>query len=234
MFFFIAFVKFSFGQILPGQRPLRTNTNENNGEKPKDNTNENIDSIRARLNSKKDSVIYTSKFIKFTKEEFLRDSVRLFPLDTTTKDFQRYRVIDKPENPTMNLGLNGLAYRDLLFQPTKTIGFDVGYHYYDRYLMVPEDIVYYQARSPYTELYYQNPMGRNAEQQFHVIHSQNVKPNWNIGASFYKLGSRAFYGSPYRQADSLMVNHLNGALWTWYSSKNKRYTLLANAVFNKI
>ena len=234
IFFFIAFVQLSFGQILPGQRPLRTNTNENNREKPKGNTNENIDSIRARLNAKKDSVIYTSKFIKFTKEEFLRDSVRLFPLDTTTTNFQRYRVIDKPENPTMNLGLNGLAYRDLLFQPTKTIGFDVGYHYYDRYLMVPEDIVYYQARSPYTELYYQNPMGRNAEQQFHVIHSQNVKPNWNIGASFYKLGSRAFYGSPYRQADSLMVNHLNGALWTWYSSKNKRYTLIANATFNNL
>lgn len=223
---------FASAQILPGGRPLPINpTNNTNGTKGE----ENIDSLRAKLDAKSDSIIYTSKFIKYTKEKFLQDSTRLFPLDTTTKDFQRYKVIDEPEHPTMNLGLNGLAYRDLLFEPSKTIGFDVGYHYYDRYLLHPEDVNYYQARSPFTELYYETPaFGRSAEQQFHVIHSQNIKPNWNIGASFKKMGSRPFYGSPNRQADSLAVNHLNASLWTWYTSKNKRYMLLANATFNNL
>lgn len=207
----------------------------NNTGEDREKREENIDSLRAKLDAKRDSIVYNSKYIKYTKAEFLKDSSRLFILDTTTKDFHRYRVLDLPERPTMNLGLNGLSYRDLLFEPSKTIGFDVGYHYYDRYLLNPEDVKYYQARTQYTELYYQNPaFGRLTEQQFHVIHTQNVKPNWNIGASFAKQGSRNYYGSPARKADALAVNHLNASLWTWYQSKNKRYTLLANGTFNNL
>ena len=207
----------------------------NTGGETREATDENIDSLRAKLDAKKDSIVYNSKYIKYTKAEFLKDSSRLFLLDTTVKDFHRYRVLDLPEKPTMNLGLNGLAYRDLLFEPAKTIGFDVGFHYYDRYLLNPDDVKYYQARTQYTELSYVNPaFGRLTEQQFHVIHTQNVKPNWNIGASFAKKGSRNYYGSPARRADALAVNHLNAALWTWYQSKNKRYTLLANGTFNNL
>ncbi len=206
----------------------------NTGE-DKEKREENIDSLRAKLDAKRDSIVYNSKYIKYTKARFLKDSSRLFILDTTTKDFHRYRILDLPEHPTMNLGLNGLSYRDLLFEPSKTIGFDVGYHYYDRYLLNPEDVKYYQARTQYTELYYENPaFGRLTEQQFHAIHTQNVKPNWNIGASFAKQGSRNYYGSPARKADALAVNHLNASLWTWYQSKNKRYTLLANGTFNNL
>lgn len=231
--FLFAITGFANAQILPGGRPLPINPpNNTDGTKKGE---ENIDSLRAKLDARADSIIYTSKYIKYTKEKFLRDSTRLFLLDTTTTDFQRYKVIDEPEHPTMNLGLNGLAYRDLLFEPAKTIGFDIGYHYYDRYLLDPENITYYQARSPYSELYYETPaFGRLAEQQFHAIHSQNVKPNWNIGASYKKLGSRSFYGAPERLADRLVVNHLNASLWTWYTSKNKRYTLLANTTFNNL
>src|SRR5690606_38921731 len=31
-----------------------------------------------------------------------------------------------------------------------------------------------------------------------------------------------------------LVNHLNASLWTWYQSKNKGYTLLANGTFNHL
>ncbi|WP_245989001.1 putative porin [Pelobium manganitolerans] len=207
----------------------------NNSDEEGERGEENIDSLRAKLDSKRDSVVYNATYIKYTKAEFLTDSNRLFLLDTSTNDFHRYRILDLPEHPTMNLGLNGLSYRNLLFEPAKTIGFDVGYHYYDRYLLKPEDIKYYQARTQYTELYFENPaFGRATEQQFHVIHTQNVKPNWNVGASFAKLGSRAYYGAPNRRADALVANHLNASLWSWYQSPNKRYTMLANATFNNL
>lgn len=237
IFSFFAFQ--SFAQLqrrLPQDGDFERQQRGTNTQGPKaERGEENIDSVRAKLNAKKDSIVYTAKYIKYTKAEYLIDSTRLFTLDTTTKDFHRYRVLDLPEHPTMNLGLNGLAYRNLLFEPTKTIGFDVGYHYYDRYLLKPEDIKYYQARTQFTELYFENPaFGRLTEQQFHVIHTQNIKPNWNIGASFAKQGSRNYFGSPGRRADALSVNHLNAALWTWYESKNKRYTLLANATFNNL
>ncbi|TKB99263.1 hypothetical protein FA046_07440 [Pedobacter cryophilus] len=229
---FIFFFGLSYAQILPGrqfpERPTSTNPNTNGNV-------ENIDSLREQLDAKRDSIVYTAKFIKFTKEEFLRDSTRIFPLDTNIQNFHRNKIIDDPENPTINLGLNGMSYRDLLFNPAKTIGFDAGYHYYDRYLIKPEDVMYYQAKSPYTELYYVTPaFGRLTEQMFRVVHSQNVKPNWNIGGSFAKMGSRSFYGSPAKKADALAVNHLNASLWSWYNSKNKRYTMLLNGTFNNL
>lgn len=237
VFSFFAFQSFAqFQRRIPQDGEFERQQREGNQDEKRDgDSEENIDSVRARLDAKRDSIVYTAKYIKYTKAEFLTDSSRLFPLDTSTKDFHRYRILDLPEHPTMNLGLNGLSYRDLLFEPAKTIGFDVGYHYYDRYLLKPEDIKYYQARTQYTELYFENPaFGRATEQQFHVIHTQNIKPNWNIGASFAKQGSRSYFGSPERRADALVVNHLNASLWNWYESKNKRYTLLANATFNNL
>lgn len=245
LFFLLISVSFCFAQFIPQRgRPLPVPGSPQN--EPTDPRNqvppqnegekkENIDSLRKKLDKKKDSIIYNSTYIKYTKEEYLRDSTRLFPIDTTVKNFHRYRILDEPEHPTMNLGLNGLSYRDMLFEPAKTIGFDVGYHYYDRYLINPEDIKYYKARSPYSDLYYETPaFGRLSEQMFSATHSQNIKPNWNIGASFAKKGSRSYYGAPARQADRVVVNHLNAALWSWYESPNKRYTLLANAVFNNL
>ncbi len=237
-YLFIFLFSTAYSQDFPG-RPVRSQDRDRQSNPPTENGEAkevgNIDSLRAKLEAKKDSIIYNSKFIKFTKEEFLRDSSRLFALDTTTKDFHRYRILDLPEHPTMNLGLNGLSYRNMLFEPAKTIGFDAGYHFYDRYLLQPEDVIYYQARSPFTSFYLENPaFGRLTEQMFQVIHSQNVKPNWNIGATFKKMGSRNYYGSPGRRADALQVNHLNASLWNWYESKNKRYTLLANGTFNNL
>jgi hypothetical protein len=213
---------------LPVGSPQPQNQKENSG-------TEDLDSLRKNLDAKKDSVIYNATFIKYTKEEFIRDSTRLLQLDTSVVGFHRYRILDQPENPSMNLGLNGLSYRDMLFDPAKTIGFDAGNHYYDRYLIKPEDVKYYRARTPYTNLFYMTPaFGRLTEQMFLAEHSQNIKPNWNVGASYAKKGSRAYYGAPGLQGDVLVANHLNAAIWTWYESKNKRYNLLANGTFNTL
>lgn len=196
---------------------------------------DNIDSLRAKLDNQVKAIVYNAKYIKFTKAEFLTDSTRLFSLDTAANDFQYQSILNQPKHPTMNLGLLGLSTRPMLFEPRKTIGFDVGYHYLDLYLQKPEDVLYYQARSAFTDLYYSTPaFSRITEQTFYAIHSQNVKPNWNIGANLYKTGARTFYGSPNRRAQDLVANNLKAAVWNWYESPNKRYTLLANATFNNL
>lgn len=186
-----------------------------------------VDSLRKRLESRKDSIIYTAKFIKYTQEEFLADSTILFPLDTSARNFHLFNPLNKPYSPTMNLGVIGMAYRPMLFEPVKTIGFDMGYHFFDRYMIGPKDIKYYQARARYTELYYVSPLGGKQEEKFHVLHSQNVKPNWNVGGFYGKTGSQGYYAGQ-------VSDILNASLWNWYESENKRYTLLANATFNTV
>jgi hypothetical protein len=121
----------------------------------------------------------------------------------------------------------------MLFEPRKTIGFDVGFHYLDLYLKKPDDVIYYKARTPFTELYYSTPaFSRITEQTFNGTHTQNIKPNWNVGVNLNIIGARTFFGSPFRQSQDLVANNLKAAVWSWYESLDKRYTLLANTTFN--
>ncbi|MCC8425681.1 putative porin [Mucilaginibacter sp. UR6-11] len=190
-----------------------------------------IDTLRKREQRDRDTVIFTSKFIKVTNESLLRDSTQLFAIDTTLANFENYSQLFQPRSPKISLGgTEGLATRSLLFESAKTIGFDVGLHALDLWLLKPEDIQYYNARVPYTlmSLY----TAGSAEQIFKVIHTQNIKPNWNVGVNLNFIGSRGFYSS--NRVLGQNVSDLNAAVFTWYASKNKRYNLLANAILNNL
>jgi hypothetical protein len=188
-----------------------------------------IDTIRKRQENRGDTVIYTSKFVKVTNERLLNDSTQVFPLDTGLVGFENYSPLLQPHSPRIHLGNLGLPQRPLLFEPMKSIGFDVGVHSLDAYLLTPQDINYYRTRVAYSNLSYIGGIVSNptAEQVFKLVHSQNLKPNWNVGANFNTIGSRGFH----RRQN---VGDLNAAIFTWYESRSKRYNLLANAIFNNL
>lgn len=187
--------------------------------------NTELDSLRDLDENGTDSVVFTSRYIRYTTLGLLKDSTQTIPIDTTLKNFQLYSPLYQPNRPTIGLGALGLAAREMLFNPRKNIGFDAGFHALDIYLLTQNDIRYYRARSPYTQLYYVN--GKLKEQIFRVTHSQNIKPNWNAGVNYFRIGAPGFYKN---QA----ADHLNASVFTWYESKNKRYNLLANGLFNTL
>jgi hypothetical protein len=184
-----------------------------------------LDTLRKRDEHKGDTVIFTSKFIRLTNEKLLNDSTQVVPLDTTLNNFENYSSLYQPRSPKIGLGNLGLADRSLLFEPVKRVGFDIGLHALDDYLLRPEDVTYYRARTPFTNLYYVN--GALKEQLLKVTHTQNIKPNWNAGFNFNRIGSVGFY--PRQKSD-----HLEAAIFTWYESKSKRYNLLGNLTFNNL
>jgi len=187
--------------------------------------NKELDSLRKLEEEGKDSVIFNSKYIRYTTLRLTKDSIQTLPLDTTLNGFQNFNIQIQPRNPYISTGNLGLSAMPLLFQPTKTIGFDAGFHTLDLYALNHDDIKFYQARTPFTSLYYVS--AGEVEQVFKVIHSQNIKPNWNIGANFNRIGANGFYR--WQRGDDL-----NGALFTWFQSPNKRYNLWASAVFNTL
>jgi hypothetical protein len=189
------------------------------------NQNKELDSLRNKLENSKDSIIYTSKFVRYTTLRLSKDTIQTLPLDTGLRGIQNFNPIEKPRRPTINTGNIGLAAKALLFEPNKSIGFDPGFHSLDWYAMGPEDIVYYQARTPFTNLYYAGQYSGDAQQLFRVLHSQNIKKNFNIGASYNRIGANGLYT---RQRGDV----LNGTFFSWYTSPDKRYTLFANAIFN--
>ncbi|MDF3078097.1 MAG: hypothetical protein K0S09_1986 [Sphingobacteriaceae bacterium] len=193
--------------------------------KDKPDAGEEIDSLRRLEEEGQDSVVFTAKYIRYTTLDLLQDSTVTLPIDTSLNNLENYSALYQPWRPTMNLGNLGLPSREMLFSPRKTIGFDAGFHSLDLYLFNQDSVKYYRARSPYTQLYYVN--GGQHEQLFRVTHSQNIKPNWNIGAIYNRIGANGFYKN--QRGD-----HTNIVLSTWYQSPGKRYSLLANAVWNTL
>jgi hypothetical protein len=185
--------------------------------------NKELDSLRKKLDESTDSVIFTSKYIRYTTLRLTKDSIQTLPLDTGLRGLQNYSVLAQPRRPTINTGNLGLAAKDMLFQPTKTIGFDLGFHALDFYQMTHDDVMYYQARTPFSSLYYVS----GGEQILQVAHSQNIRKNWNFGANYNRIGSNGAYQ---RQRG----DHLNAAIFTWYQSPSKRYNLFANMVWNTL
>jgi hypothetical protein len=70
------------------------------------------------------------------------------------------------------------------------------------------------------------------EQVFKAFHTQNIKPNWNVGFSLNFLGSRGTYSNTRILGQN--VSNLTGNVFSWYESKNKRYNLLTTLIFNNI
>jgi hypothetical protein len=224
---------FAFAQTAPP--PGYNNQPRNNNGFPKDTSSnttkkaltgdQEIDAERKKEEKKQDSIIFTSKFIRVTNERLLSDSTQVFPIDTGLVNFENYSPLYQIRSPKIGLGNLGLAERNLLFEPSKTIGFDVGEHFLDAYLFTPEDVQYYRARVPYTNL---SLYGWGAkEQYFKVIHTQNINPQLNVGFNLNFIGSNGFYP---RQGGS----DFTGGLFSWYESKSKRYNLLANYTFNNL
>ncbi|HAE69952.1 MAG TPA: hypothetical protein DCG77_22780, partial [Sphingobacterium sp.] len=184
-----------------------------------------LDSARAKEDGKKDSVILSAKYIRYATLDMLKKGTYTRQIDTSHHNYQYYNPQNLPWNPSVNLGAYGLATRDLLFQPKKTIGFQSGFTALERYLLNPDSIQYFRARARYSELsavgFFFN------DQVFRAQLAQNINSQWNMNVDFHSTKTDGFYlGQNY--------SDLKASVASWYESKNNRYNLLINAVFNRL
>ncbi|RZK55273.1 MAG: hypothetical protein EOO87_08320 [Pedobacter sp.] len=185
--------------------------------------NKELDSLRKKAESAEDSVVFDSKYIRYTTRKLTKDSIQTLPIDTGLTGIQNFSIIAQPRNPTVGTGVLGLAARSLLFQPSKTIGFDPGFHSLNYYVLDHDDVKFYRARTAFTNLYYVS--GGEKEQVLKLTHSQNINKNLNFGANFNRIGANGDYQN--QRGDDL-----NAAVFTWYQSPNKRYNIWVDGVFN--
>jgi Putative porin len=150
------------------------------------------------------------------------DSTRNFLLDSSINDFTRRFPV-----PATNiyLGNNGTASRSILFSPTFTVGWDPGFHAFDVYKWKLERVRFFNSTRPYTELNY--ALGSRAEQVIEVLHTQNIKPNWNFQFQYRLINSPGFFKNQ-------KTNHNNYVLSSWYRSNNQRYNNYFLLLGNKL
>lgn len=150
------------------------------------------------------------------------DSVRSYSFDSSLIDYYN-RVSLKPEY--VWLGNNGRPVSSLLFNPFMKPGWDAGFHVLDPYALSTETTRFYNTTRPFTELDYQ--IGSGSEQLIQVLHTQNIKRNWNFAFQFRLLNAPGFFKSE-------SGNHSNLRFNTYYQSPNKRYGIYLIALKNSL
>lgn len=170
------------------------------------------DSLRKR-NKQEDSITisfrYLSKPGSFTLDSSVSDFTKRFPWQSTT----------------LHLGNLGAAAKSILFQPLITSGFDQGMHAYDNYRWGVNEIRFFQTTRPYSEINYQ--LGSRVEQMISLLHTQNIKPNWNFSFQYRMINSPGIF-------QHQRTSHNNYLFSTRYQSKNLRYHIWAIAMSNKL
>lgn len=125
----------------------------------------------------------------------------------------------------MDLGNLGSAANNLFFSPNMDAAINLGTNGAIPYIWKDENIKYYGTTRPYTNLYYR--LASKQEQQIKLLHTQNITPQWNVAASYQKVGSPGYFKLQ-------KTNHDNAFLNTHYTSTNLRYNLKAVLIYSKI
>jgi hypothetical protein len=149
-----------------------------------------------------DSIAVSFKFI---------DSTKRLNQDSSINDFDKYFSV--PSN-YLYLGNNGLAATPLIFKARLSAGFDPGFHAFDIYRFSIANTKMYRVTSPFTMLNYQIASGK--EQMIHVLHTQNTRPNLNIGFEYKLVNAPGLFLSQ-------LTNHNSIRFFSNYAGKRKRY-----------
>lgn len=127
--------------------------------------------------------------------------------------------------PYRDLGNNGSAVRNLLFTAEDRTGPSFGYRAYDVYRYDVDSLNYYNTNRPYSVFGYQ--LGSKQEQMASLMHTQNIKPNWNFAIGYRKINSPGFYNIQRTNKDMAYLS-------THYQSKKLHYELYGGIVYNKM
>jgi hypothetical protein len=154
----------------------------------------------------------------FFEKEFFPGNFSYHSIDTSLNGVQKYF----PNNFSYSLGLSN---RKLSFEPSSEIGFSSGLEPLDLFGYNRNETRYYRARTPYTEVFVL--FGQKKEQFARVLHTQNITKQWNIALSMLRMRSDGFY-----QRQTCTDNNIS--LSSNYTTRNKRYAVLANGIVSSV
>src|SRR5262249_43126365 len=136
---------------------------------------------------KKDTSMNKSNTGKWKEEEAKvswekLNSSKVYSPDTSLHTFQRNHFT---EPWFRDLGNLGSPASNLLFTPEYRVGPSLGYHVMDVYRLNADSLNYYHTNHAYSEFGFQ--LGSKQEQTAHLLHTQNIKPNWNFAVDYRKF-----------------------------------------------
>ncbi|MFY0592449.1 putative porin [Roseivirga sp.] len=148
--------------------------------------------LSARSKAREDAQVkkgnYSAKTTRFTYEEnFKFNNIVFSNPDTIPNNLHHFTDLSQSGHLIQNLGNMGTAYRSLFFEPSKTIGRTSGYNAYNQFYTYPEEIKYYDTRSPYTDV--SASFGGGGRARTNVTFALNDTVHFNIGFNFNSIRS---------------------------------------------
>ncbi len=118
------------------------------------------------------------------------DSLKSNRIDSSINDFNKHFSV--PAH-FVTLGNNGSPAYPVIFTPLLKAGWDAGFHAYDVYRFTIENTRFYKTTRPFTQITYLLASGK--EQFINILHTQNIKPNWNAGFEYKLISAPGFFQS---------------------------------------
>jgi len=150
---------------------------------------------------------------------------RLNDYDMEISGIQNYDQIFKETPFFASLGNPGLAYKNLLFNPLQSNGFNFGTRSFDAYLFTNENTEYYYLKEPFSELIY--VLGPKKEQMIQAKFDTRISPSITLGANFRYVFGPGRYQRQKSDNKSLVIKGQ-------YFTKSNRYGIIANYIYNKV
>ncbi|MES2731959.1 MAG: putative porin [Bacteroidota bacterium] len=147
-----------------------------------------------------------------------------YTIDTLLDNFHKFNFKQRNQNLYQDLGNLGTAMRPVFYQPSEKIGAMLGFNAYAPYAFDPEQIKYYDTKSPYSSLYYVS--GGNGVQLLDIEHSRSINNRWNIGFRYQRPTANKQFAN-LSQTDRQVDSH-SFALYTRFKSKDSTYLFLGN------
>ncbi|MGQ1891814.1 putative porin [Thermophagus sp. OGC60D27] len=117
-------------------------------------------------------------------------------VDTLSTGFQIYNPIDQRSIVNVTTGNMGAPAKSMLVEGIPVYHTFLFSRNLDYWLTKPEEWVYFNTRTPYTNLYYQyNGPKRRSEEHVGVLFTQNVNKRWNLGFNYRLISSVGKYQS---------------------------------------
>ena len=163
--------------------------------------------------------IRTNIYYSFEKD-FIYGKVNRFSLDTSVAYVHHVNsALDLQYN---FLGTEGSASESQIFHINNSQYTFNSIRSYDLLMLGSDSIMYFHSNKRFTELRYHS--GSFKEQRIEILHMQNINKNWNAGLKFDRQGVKDYmnYSNTFRS---------RFALFTWYSSPEKKYNLFAHAIW---
>ncbi len=168
-------------------------------------------------------LVYSAKTTQFFYfDDVLTNTGKKEIIDTSLLNLHNYNFYFKNNILYQDLGHFGTPLNRVYYEPPTSIGKQLGFTTLNEYGYSPERIQFFDTKSPYTKLFY--IQGTRGQQIMEVQHTQNIKPNWNVGFSLNRKISLKQIATT--SAQEQQMSHYSFNANTSYFSKDKRYTFL--------